>query len=74
MLVIPAYHEVTHISDDIPRSYLIKQCRSDLNNSFQIRRTPGKNSGVEMSFKQELEAQIRKKVSDNVKLRRTYSP
>ena len=68
-----AYHEVTQISDDIPRSYLIKQCRSDLNNSFHIRRTPGKNSGVEMSFKQELEAQIRKKVSDNVKLRGTYS-
>ncbi|XP_067034418.1 uncharacterized protein [Acropora muricata] len=58
-----AYHEVTQISDDIPRSYLIKQCRSDLNNSFHIRRTPGKNSGVEMSFKQELEAQIRKKLA-----------
>ncbi|KAJ7375861.1 hypothetical protein OS493_038391 [Desmophyllum pertusum] len=34
-----AYHEVSMIVDDAPRSYLIKQCRSDLNKIFHISKT-----------------------------------
>lgn len=57
-----AYHEVSMIVDDAPRSYLIKQCRSDLNKIFHISKTPGKNAGAQMSFKEELRVQIKKKV------------
>lgn len=57
-----AYHEVSMIADDAPRSYLIKQCRSDLNKIFHISKTPGKNAGAQMSFKEELRVQIKKKV------------
>lgn len=57
-----AYHEVSMIVDDAPRSYLIKQCRSDLNKIFHISKTPGKHAGAQMSFKEELRVQIKKKV------------
>ena len=57
-----AYHEVSMVVNDIPRSYLIKQCRNDLNNIFHIARTPGKHAGAQMSFKEELRAQITRKV------------
>ena len=56
-----AYHDMSMIVDDIPRSYLIKQCRSNLNSIFHITRTPGKHPGAKMSFKKELRAQIQKR-------------
>ncbi|XP_078364150.1 uncharacterized protein LOC144648487 [Oculina patagonica] len=55
------YHEVSMVVDDVPRSYLIKQCRSDLNKIFHISKTPGKHAGAQMSFKEELRVQIKKK-------------
>ena len=56
-----AYHEVSMIVDDTPRSYLIQECRSDLNKIFHISKTPGKHAGARMSFKEELRVQIKKK-------------
>ena len=57
-----AYHEVSMIVDDAPRSYLIKQRKSDLNKIFHIPKTLGKQAGAQISFKQELRVQIKKKV------------
>ena len=57
-----AYHEISMIDDQFPRSYLNKQCRNDLNSIFHIARTPGKHPGAQMSFTDELRRQIRKKV------------
>ena len=57
-----AYHELSVLIDGLPRSYLIKQCRSELNSICHISRTPGKNTGAQLSFKEELRSQIRKKV------------
>ena len=57
-----AYHEISMIDDQFPRSYLIKQCRNDLNLIFHIARTPGKHPGAQMNFKDELRRQIHKKV------------
>lgn len=57
-----AYHELSMTLNDVPRSYFIKQCRSDLNQIFHIARTPGKHAGAQMSFKEELRAQIIKMV------------
>jgi hypothetical protein len=57
-----AYHEMSMLVDGLPRSYLIKQCRNELNSISHITRTPGKHPGAQMSFKAELKEQIRKKV------------
>ena len=57
-----AYHEISMIVDGLPRSYLIKQCRKSLNSICHITRMPGKNPGAQLSFKKELQDQIRKKV------------
>ncbi|XP_070549167.1 uncharacterized protein [Ptychodera flava] len=53
-----SYHEFTYISDDLPKSYLIKQCRQKMNECYFIERTPGWEEGVQLSFKAELESQI----------------
>ena len=44
------YHELTILYNDLPRSYLIKQKRSDLNELFHIERIPGKYPGAQISF------------------------
>ena len=59
-----AYHELT-MSDggeDLPRSYLIKQCKDDLNKLCHIKRTPGQAEGAQLDFKSELESVIKTKV------------
>ena len=57
-----AYHELSVLIDGLRRSYLIKQCISELDSICHISRTPGKNPGAQLSFKEELRSQIRKKV------------
>ena len=41
---------------------MMKQCRSDLNKIFHISKTPGEHAGAQISFKEELRVQIKKKV------------
>ena len=48
------YHELTLISDNLPKSHLIKQLRSDMNTLCRIQRTPGNPEGVEIDVVQEL--------------------
>ena len=45
-----AYHALFEEESGLPRSYLLKQCRSDINSSFTIRRTPGELLGAQISF------------------------
>ena len=40
------------INDVLPKSYLIKQRRDQLNDMYHISSTPGKAEGAEVSFKQ----------------------
>ena len=54
-----AYHALTVLEHDLPRSYMIKQCRNDINGLFVIRRTPGELIGAQMSFKDELQRKIK---------------
>ncbi|CAB4016317.1 Hypothetical predicted protein [Paramuricea clavata] len=35
------YHEVSILSDDLPKSYLVKQLRADMNKTYHIERTRG---------------------------------
>ena len=53
------YHELTLISDNLPKSYLIKQLRSDMNTLCHIQRTPGKPEGVEIDVVQELKFAVK---------------
>jgi hypothetical protein len=58
-----AYHELSMIDqENLPRSYLIKQCRQDLNKVYCISRTPGEWPGAQLSFKDELHHQLAKQV------------
>lgn len=57
-----AYHALTQIECGLPRSYLIKQCRGDINDCFIITRTPGDLVGAQLSFKTELRRKIKEKV------------
>ena len=44
------YHELTILYNDLPRSYLIKQKRSDLNKISHIQKVPGNYPGAQISF------------------------
>ena len=52
------YHELTMISDSLPKLYLIKQKRKHLNDICHITRTPGNMDGVQVSFKNLLQERI----------------
>ncbi|CAB3985452.1 Hypothetical predicted protein [Paramuricea clavata] len=58
-----AYHEFSMTNNDgLPRSYLIKQCRQDLNKVYSISRTPGEWPGAQLSFKDELNHRLSKQM------------
>lgn len=59
-----AYHELTLSGngEDLPRSYLVKQCRGNLNDLCHIERTPGLASGAQLDFKDELITVLRKHI------------
>ena len=44
------YHEMTMIADGLPKSYLVKQRRDQLNDICHISPTPGDLEGAQMSF------------------------
>ena len=52
------YHDITAVCDGLPRSYLIKQLRSDMNILCHIQRTPGGAEGAEVDVEQELKCAI----------------
>ena len=59
-----AYHELSMTDQEgLPRSYLIKQCRHDLNKVYSISRTPGEWPGAQLNFKNELSHQLSKQVN-----------
>ena len=59
------YHEVTMLVDDLPRSYLIKQRRKQLNQLCSISRTPGKFDGCQVDLKDSLTKSLEEFVSEN---------
>ena len=57
-------HELSMVVDDFPiKSYLIKQCRSELNKQAKITTTPGLAPGAQYSFKELLTDKVRDMVS-----------
>ena len=62
-----AYHELTMCigGEDLPRSYLIKQCKDDLNKLCHITKTPGAAAGAQLDFDAKLESVLKKQVIDD---------
>lgn len=52
------YHEVSMVVDSLPKSYLIKQRRDQLNKLCVISRTPGKTDGCQLSFEDTLKEHL----------------
>ena len=48
-----AYHELT--LQNMVKSYLIKQCREDVNKTFSILQTPGPHPGAQLDFYETIE-------------------
>ena len=61
-----AYRELTMFSDDLPRKYLIAQCRDDINNIFHFERTSGNIPGAFMSLESEIARYIKCNFDDEV--------
>jgi hypothetical protein len=59
------YHELTCClgGKNLPRSYLIKKCKEDINKLIYIQRTPGEPNGAALNFCDELRCVIEKMVS-----------
>ena len=45
-------------NEELPWSYLIKQCKDDLNKGYYITRSPGPAQGAQLDFLAELESVI----------------
>ena len=44
------YHELSMVTESLPKSYLIKQSRAKLNATYHIERTPGIYPGASLNF------------------------
>ena len=53
------YHELSMITEDLPKSYLVKQSRTAMNKVYHIERTPGKYSGSCLNFTSTLKDHVR---------------
>lgn len=60
-----AYHELSVVCDELPRSYLIVQERANLDNLFHIERCPGNVPGVYVSLNSEIATYIRTNKAEN---------
>ncbi|CAB3983662.1 Hypothetical predicted protein [Paramuricea clavata] len=52
-------HEITMLVDGLPKSYLIKQRRSQLDKMYHITSTPGEDHGAQLPFKELLQNRIK---------------
>ncbi|CAB4041932.1 Hypothetical predicted protein, partial [Paramuricea clavata] len=52
-------------NEELPRSYLIKQCKNDINKPCDITRTPGPAEGAQLDFLKELESVIQNQINQN---------
>ena len=62
-----AYHELSMIYDDMPRKYLLIQCREDINKIYHIERLPGNKPGAMINLNSELQRMIKFQLNKGVK-------
>ena len=53
------------LCEGLPRSYLIKQCKDDINKLSHIVQIPGTAQGAQLDFQTELESVVQDMVSLN---------
>ena len=53
------YHEITMLVEGLPKSYLVKQRRDQLNKMCHISTTPGEEHGAQLPFKELLKNRIK---------------
>ena len=58
------YHEFS-MYNDLPKSYLIKQQQTQLNDTCHIVSTPGRAEGAEVSFKELLKERVQNLINQN---------
>ena len=58
------YHEFS-MYNDLPKSYLIKQQQTQLNDTCHIVSTPGRAEGAEVSFKELLKERVQDLINQN---------
>lgn len=60
-----AYHELTMMDggENLPRSYLVRECKNHLNSFCHITRTPGEAEGAELDLESELQNVIKERAS-----------
>ena len=63
------YHELSIQSERLPKSYLIKQLRTDLNNTYHIERTDVKCPGAKLDFSSTLAAHVQELLLHKTELR-----
>ena len=56
------YHELSMLNESLPRSYLVKGARKDLNDTIDIQRLSGPYEGTYRSFKAALQTEVSKLV------------
>lgn len=59
------YHELTMVMDGLPKSYLVKQRRDQLNNICHVTSTPGTVEGAQMSLNDLLRERIREHLASH---------
>ena len=59
------YHELTVLCNGLPKSYLIKQLRKNLNTICHLQRTPGPEEGAEIDAEAELTFAIKSFLSEH---------
>ena len=59
-------HELSMLTNGIPRSYLIKQCRDKLNSSCVVKPTSGPEPGAQISFKESFISKLKDLVSTSI--------
>jgi len=52
------YHELTMITEYLPKSYLVKQLQSNLNKTYHIEQTQGKCAGAKINVTATLEEEL----------------
>ena len=63
------YHELTMITEDLPKSYLVKQLRGNLNKTYHIEQTQGKYPGAKINFTATLQEHIKELLTSKPELK-----
>ena len=60
---LEAYHELSQVNKDLPRTHLIEGCTKKEDSKWEVKRTPGSSHGAEIAFKTLLEREYNEYVS-----------